>query len=327
MFGRPTDRGTMHVARAALFRCETLDLSGAPAAVAPGLHDVSDNTESPEPGPPQRTEPDQLDLFRHSPSELAANDVRRALLDRDAAGARRGLAALTVAPGYTTFVADCAMVIELIERQDARWADPAAAVPWIEMELWPAAERCLQRDALLLIRPALLALLDRCERRFDPGCRHAHASYLWQRLGQPTQAVLALEQDPHWREPLEGLLWHADLSEQAQMHERVNADVFDLCLRWPEAAENWLNTSRAWSSRWFAWCELDDALPMHAFPAWCRLTRAVEFAIPDASDQRLGAQLLRTADQLARRSSDLALRKALHAQSPALLAAWLAERS
>ena len=315
----------MHVTKESLIRCETMDLFGAPS---PASGNANDEIQGPEPGPPQRTEPDQLDLFRHSPSELAANDVRRALKERDAVGAGRYLAGLNGASGYATFVADCALCIELIERQDARWGQPAQTVPWIELELWPAAERSLQRDAMLLVRPALMAVLDRCEQhRFDPNCRHAHASYVWQLLGQPAQAALALEQDPHWREQLDVLLWHAELSEQAQMHERASADVLDLCLMWPDAAETWLSTSRAWSSRWFAWCELDDALPMHAFPAWCRLTRAVECSIPGASDQRPGAQLLRTADQLARNAKDLALRKTLQAQSPGLLAAWLTERS
>ena len=94
-----------------------------------------------------------------------------------------------------------------------------------------------------------------------------------------------------------------------------------------DAAESWLSTSPNWARRWAAWCELDDALPIQAFPAWCRLSRAVEFPLPPDSDPRPGAQWLRSADRLARDSHNLALRKALHTQCPALLANWLADRT
>lgn len=331
MRGPLEPRAFMHIARDALIRCETLDLFGSRAA-AP-------QPPSPEPGPAE-AEPawqgllfrigpdDQLDLFLHSPAQRAAADARRALKAGDIVAAREHLAALRLKPDFERFVADCEHCIELIACQDPRWADPAQAVPWLEATLLPAAERCLQADAALISRPAWQSLLQNSpQRRFDPGCRHAHPAYLWQALGDPAQAVIALEQDPAWRQQEAALLWHAELCEQAQLAERLHADLLELCLSWPDAAESWLSTSPNWARRWAAWCELDDALPIQAFPAWCRLSRAVEFPLPPDSDPRPGAQWLRSADRLARDSHNLALRKALHTQCPALLANWLADRT
>ena len=59
------------------------------------------------------------------------------------------------------------------------------------------------------------------------------------------------------------------------------------------------SASPAWATRWSAWCDLDEAMPLQAFPAWCRLTRASEFPPPAATDQRPGAQLMWIAQQLA----------------------------
>lgn len=322
----------MQSAKLALLRCENLDLFAATvtASAAPThTETITAEAQGGEPGLLFRIGPDdQLDLFRHSPAEIAANETRRALKDLDVARVRRHLASLRKASAYTHFVADCDQCIELILRQDPRWADAALAVPWIESVLWPAATRCLQRDAMLLLCPALLALVERsAQRPFDAQRPHAHPSYLWQLLGESAQAVAALERDPHWRDQPQALVWHAQLSEQAQFHERVIADVFELCLSWPDAAETWLSSSQSWATRWSAWCELDDALPPHAFPAWCRLIRATDFPLPTASDLRPGAQVLRIAHQLAGNGVDLALRKALHALCPGLLAAFLATRA
>jgi hypothetical protein len=322
----------MQRAKLNLLRCENLDLFAGQASLQttptqPGP-ETFDSTQF-EPGLLFRIGPDdQLDLFVHSPAEIAATEARRALRILAAERARGHLVLLRQAPAYATFVADSDQCLELIERCDARWADPAVAVPWIEGELWQAADRCLQHDAMLLVRPALLALLESSEpRAFDPDCRHAHRSYLWQLLGQPAQAVAALEDDPRWRDRVETLLWHAELAEAAQLHERVHADIAELCLAHPDHAETWLSASRSWAARWSAWCDLDDALPMHAFPAWSRLTRASDFQLPAETDQRPGAQLLRMAHQLAADPTNLALRKALSALSPALLATFLAARA
>lgn len=328
---RSSTHSAMHSAKLALLRCENLDLFAAagsvPAAPAWIEPDPADYPTG-EPGLLFRIGPDdQLDLFRHSPAEIAATQTRRALQRMDVVQARKHLAQLRRAPAYASLVADSEQCIELIERRDPRWSDAALAMPWIETELWPAAERCLQRDAMLLLRPALLALLERNEQRpFDAVNRCAHASHIWQLLGQPTQAVAALELDPHWRQQSAALLWHAQLCEEAGLHERILDDIAELCRVDADAAEDWLSASRTWAVRWSAWCDLDDALPMHAFPAWCRLTRATVFPLPDAGDRRAGAQLLRIADLLAALPDDLNLRKALHSQCPALLAAFLSSR-
>jgi hypothetical protein len=322
----------MQSAKQALIRCETLDLFTTAAFLEPALAATEPDAgavQSSNVGFLFRIRPeDQLDLFRHSQAEIAAAALRQALRDRDVERGLGQLRSLRKVPAYRQFVADAELCVELIERRDPRWLDPALAVPWIEAELRPAAERCVQRDASLLVRPALMGLLERCEPcRFDPDCRHAHPAYLWQLLGQPAQAVTALELDPHWCEQADSLIWHAELSEQASLQERVHADLVELCLAWPDAAESWLSASRAWAVRWSAWCDLDDALPMHAFPAWIRLTRATEFPPLPASDQRPGAQLLHVANQLAGNMTDLTLRRSLNALCPALLAAFLAERS
>jgi len=322
----------MHPAKSALLRCETLDLFAAAVTTRPAPTSSLPTEIEPQVDEPEflfRIRPDdQLDLFRNSPAEIAANEARRALKELAVDRVRKQLMVLRKAPAYVHFVADCERCVELIERHDPRWVDTAIAVPWIEAELWPAASRCLQREAMALVRPALLALLEGSgERPFNAQCRQAHPSYVWQLLDEPAQAVAALELDPHWRDQADALVWHAQLSEQAQLHERVLADIAELCLSWPDDAESWLSSSGAWASRWSAWCDLDDALPMHAFPAWCRLTRACEFALPPATDQRPGARLLRVAHELAGNAADLNLRKALNAQCQALLAAFLASRA
>lgn len=296
-------------------------MPSAPSVDAIDTIEVVFESEPPAlPGPA-----DQLDLFRDSPAEIAASAVRRALEAGSAALAREKLAPLRGLPAYALVVADCERCLELIERRDARWREAAIAVPWIESELWPAAERCLPRSAMRLLRPALLALLDDIDGAPVPGPtrHHAHPAYLWQLLGEPAQAVMAIERDPLWQRDPQILLWHADLSERAELQARVQADVAELCFGWPDEAETWLGGSRTWAAPWTAWCDLDEILPVHAFPAWARLTRATEFPLPAAHDARPGAALLRSADALARQPTDLDLRRSLHAQSPALLAAFL----
>jgi hypothetical protein len=317
--------------RPTIDRCLNLDLfAPAPEAVSalPSIAGVDSIEALPESELPAPAGPaDQLDLFRDSPAEIAASAARRALEAGSAALAREKLAPLRGLPAYVLFLADCERCLELVERRDARWRDAAIAVPWIESELWPAAERCLARSAMRLLRPALLALLDDIERAPLPGpTRHAHPAYLWQILGEPAQAVAAIERDPHWPGDPKTLIWHAELSERGELHARVHADVAELCFAWPDEAEAWLGGSRTWAAPWTAWCDLDEILPAHAFPAWARLTRATEFPLPAAHDTRPGAALLRCADALARNPADLALRKALHSQSPTLMAAFLEAR-
>jgi hypothetical protein len=269
----------------------------------------------------------QLDLFRHSPAEIAAHSARIALRENSIEQVRHYLAQLHSLPGYARFVADCEACLELIERHDPRWQDVATAVTWIEAELAPAAERCIPDHAAQLLRPAWLALLRSMPPTQDAARpRRAHSAYLWQLLGEPANAVAAIETDPRWREYPETLVWHTDLCKQAGLDVRAMANIVELCLAWPTQAKHWLASSPAWTVRWNAWCELDDALPMHAFPAWVRLRYTSEIPLPDAGDTRPGATLLRLADQLARDPTNLVLRKTLQQRSPALLRAFLAAR-
>lgn len=270
----------------------------------------------------------QRDLFRDSPAEIIANTARRALCELAVERVRQCLVELRPLPAYAQFIADCDACLELIERRDPRWRDVALAVAWVESELSPAAERCVPGNAPQLLRPALMALLQTMPPVQDTAGRHrAHPAYLWQLLREPTQAVTAIEADARWREHPGTLVWHAELCEQAGLNQRALADVVALCLSWPAQAEQWLGSSPAWARRWSAWCDLDDALPMHAFPAWACLRHTNELPMPEAGDARPGAALLRLADQLARDPADLALRKALQRHSPALLSAYLAARS
>jgi hypothetical protein len=311
-----------------------LDLFGlpiaAPAATATCADDagVEEVEEVIEVAAPEATTPDgQLDLFRHSPAEIAANTARRALCEHSVELVQQCIAALRPLAAYAQFVADCDACVELIERRDPRWRDVALAVDWVESELSPAAERCVPGNAARLLRPALLALLETMPSVQDAvGPHRAHPAYLWQLLGEPAQAVAAIEADARWRAHPGALVWHAELCEQAGLNSRALADVVDLCLSWPAQAEQWLGSSPAWAGRWNAWCDLDDALPMHAFPAWARLRCTSELPMPEAGDERPGAALLRLADELAHKPSDLALRKALQRKSPALLSAYLATR-
>ncbi len=307
-----------------------LDLFGPPSAKPEATADGAADADDPikDAGTPS-TAPDwQLDLFRHSPAEIAAHGARRALLAHSVAQAHQCLAALRPLPAYARFVADCEACIELIERRDNRWQDVARAVTWIETELAPAAERCMPGQAMHLLRPALLALVHRVPPATDcSGPHRAHPAWLWQMLGEPTQALAAIEADARWRAHPAMLVWHADLCEQAGMPARALPDVVELCLSWPEQAEQWLASSPAWAMRWNAWCDLDDALPMHAFPAWARLRYVSELPVHETGDARPGAALLRLADQLARSPADLAARKAMQRESPALLSAYLATRN
>lgn len=310
-------------------RGSDIDLFGPPSAkpeaTADGAADADDPIE--DAGTPS-TAPDwQLDLFRHSPAEIAAHGARQALLTHSVEQAHEHLAALRPLPAYARFVTDCAACIELIERRDPRWQDVAQAVTWIESELAAAAERCVPGEAMQLLRPALHALLQAAPPASDTTRPHrAHPAYLWQLLGEPAQALVAIEADARWRSQPASLAWHGEICEQAGLHQRATVDVVELCLSWPAEAELWLASSAAWMARWNAWCELDDALPMHAFPAWTRLLHTGEIPMPEAGDARPGASLLRRADRLARAPSDLALRKALQRQCPALLSAYLAAR-
>jgi hypothetical protein len=269
----------------------------------------------------------QLDLFRDARAEIAANAARRAARELAVDEVRRCLAALRPLPAFAPFVADGDACLELIERRDPRWQDAARAVDWIELELLPAAKRFVPDAAAQLLRPALMALLNGASPAHGAvGRSRAHPAHLWQLLGEPAQAIAALEADPRWRDHPDTLAWHAALCEDAGLNTLALVDVVDLCLSWSTQAEHWLESNPAWAERWTAWCELDDALPMYAFPAWARLRCIQDVPVPDATDERPGAELLRVADQLACNPADLALRKALQRQSPALLSAFLEAR-
>lgn len=269
----------------------------------------------------------QLDLFRDSPAEVAANAARAAIRESSPDRARRFLVDLRALPAWSQFVADADACLELIERRDARWTDVPSAVQWIESALSPAAERVLPGEAMGLLRPALDALLPGASTVLDASTPlRGHRAYVWQLLGQPAQAAAAIEADARWQGRPDALAWHADLSEQAGLHALASRDVVELCLGWPEQAEQWLASSAAWVERWSAWCELDDVLPLHAFPAWARLHFTPEMPVPDATDPRPGAALLRIADELACDPEDLDLRKSLQRLNPVLLGLYLKRR-
>ena len=310
-----------------------LDLFGGPPrapstdAAAPGVDPQDDRSD--QGVAPGEAEPEsQMDLFRDAPAEVAAHAAQRAVRALAVDEARRHLAMLRSLPAFARFVADGDACLELIERRDVRWRDVARAVPWIESTLWPATERFVPGEAMRLLRPALLALLHEpppAQEATD--ARRAHPAHLWHLLGEPERAAAAIASDPRGLARADALMWHADLCEQAGLHALALADVVELCLSWPAQAEQWLGASPAWAARWATWCELDDALPMHAFPAWARLHCTHDLPLPDAGDDRSGADLLRAADRLARDPNDPDRRRALQQLSPVLLGVYLEGRA
>jgi hypothetical protein len=239
------------------------------------------------------------------------------------------LAVLRDQASYREFVADARCCLELIEPADPRWDALASAVSWLELQLWPAAERLLGRGARALVQPRLHGLLSHCDASpYDPAQPSVHASYLWHLLGDPASALVAIEADTNWTQHPASLRWHAELCQQAGQGARLLADCAELCMAFPDEAESLLASNRSLCAHWDRYCEIEPGLPVWSFPAWAALTGRLPFGAPAPGDTRPGARLLAAALPLrASAGADMNLRRVVHSLCPGLLQTYLQSRA
>ena len=310
-----------------MIQCINLDLFAPVPVAAPEPALSADQHASADPPSTLR---DQLDLFLHSDVEQAAARARRALRQLSVAQVRVEIAYIRAhSSSLERFARDIECCIEAIERRDPRWRDTGAAVRWIESELCPAAARALADHADVPVRVALRSLLAQADATPYRGeTAHTHRSYLYHLLGEHQQAIAALVLDSAWRSSESALRWHAELSRARNDHAAVLADIAELCFEFPASAETQISASPSLATHWDEFCDVDSAMPVHAFPAWCRLLHAVPFSSAGDPDTRPGGALLAIAAALASTAgADLATRKSMQLHCPQLLSAWLRQRA
>lgn len=301
-----------------------LDLFAPVAApVSPPVAEPAASAEPPTLG-------DQLDLFLHSDIEQAAARARRALRLLALDAVRVEIAYIRAhSSTLEGFVRDIECCVEAIERRNPRWHDIRAAMHWIESELRPAAARALAEHADIPLRIALQSLLPQADvAPYQAATARTHRSYLHHLLGEHEQAIAALVLDSAWRSNESALRWHAELCRARNEHVAEFADIAELCFEFPASAEIEICASPGLAAHWDEFCDTDPALPVHAFPAWCRLLHAVPFGVAGADDTRPGGTLLAIATALAATGgADVAVRKSMQLHAPQLLSAWLRRRS
>ncbi len=215
--------------------------------------------------------------------------------------------------------------IEAIERGHPRWQDTGAALDWIESALRPAAARALADHPDRVVHLALRSLLAQADDRpYQAATAHTHHSYLYHLLGEYEQAMAAVERDSAWRSNEAALCWHAELARAGSDHKAEFADIAELCFAFPESAEIAICASPSLAAHWDEFCDAEPAMPIHAFPAWCRLLHAVPLVCARDADPRPGGSLLGIATALATTAgADLAVRKSMQLLAPQLLSTWL----
>ncbi|HGG58767.1 MAG TPA: hypothetical protein ENK26_02475 [Gammaproteobacteria bacterium] len=277
----------------------------------------------------------QMDLFMDSPATTLANGVRDALLNRDPVTARQRLEQLyDVEAGYLE-LPGLERLVEALEQADKAVEDIDQALDALQSGIAPLAADLLKRrvqDYLAPLWRRLAAALDGVP--FDPQSPDRHASHALAQLQDWRGVREVIEQTPGWRRQPLLLARHSQACTRLNDEPASQQSVLLLCWRFPEQAAGLLADypSALMRQAWADFEALPDELESELFPAWLLIRYpALAKSLPMEIDgcEARGVQAYRLVHQLQQQrgqaldDEQIDLRKALQAESPALLARYM----
>jgi hypothetical protein len=264
----------------------------------------------------------QLDLFEHSPLNVALHEFGQALLRRDLVAGERCLVQLRNQSQVTgTLLSDCAELLRAASDSSVLLRDPERGLQYLRERLAPLARRWLGGSARLHEQHLLTRIAQAMDvRGFVNGRDHVHPAELWLELGQTEQAQRSVNADLFWRGcPLRLVL-------QARIAERLGDALLTLdawvrlCLIDPPRAEWALPRSVLLQTPWGDFSDLDPELETCWFPLWLELTRLPLPRFRDLPEVGAPAQLLLLAQHTQPSERDSAgFRRAVQQVCPPLL--------
>jgi len=217
----------------------------------------------------------QLDMFTDAPATHRVNGITQALVNRNAAEARRQLEGLyDTAPDHAR-LGELERLVEAAENIDAPVIDTAADMQLLQTTLTPLAESLLGKESRNLLIPLWrrlsLALHDQPYQTAQP---ELHASYTASRAMDWNTARQAVEQAPDWQAAPVLLQRHAHACDQLHLRCDALLSWFNLCWRFPQQSDALESSSDAeLHQQWIDFLELEPELPTQTFPAWLLLAR------------------------------------------------------
>jgi len=217
----------------------------------------------------------QLDMFTDAPATNRVNGITLALVNRDAAEARRQLEGLyDTAPDHV-HLGELERLVEAAEDLELPVFDAAADMQLLQATLTPLAKNLLGKESRNLLIPLWRRLSSAlCNQSYQTAQPEMHASYTASRAMDWDTARQAVEQVPAWRADPVLLQRHARACDQ--LHRRCDALLswFNLCWRFPlhsDAIESSSDTEL--HQQWISFQELEPELPTQTFPAWLLLDK------------------------------------------------------
>ncbi len=217
----------------------------------------------------------QLDMFTDAPATNLVNGITRALVNRNAAEARRQLEGLyDTAPDHVR-LGELERLVEAAGNLDTPVIDAAADMQLLQQTLTPLAESLLGKESRNLLIPLWrrlsLALHDQPYQTAQP---EMHASYTASRAMDWDTARQAVEQAPDWRADPVLLQRHARACDQLHLRCDALLSWFNLCWRFPQQSDVLESSIDAeLRQQWINFLELEPELPMQTFPAWLLLDK------------------------------------------------------
>ncbi len=184
--------------------------------------------------------PQQLDIFAHSRDVMLRNDVRHALLQRDAARAHEAIEALAAESPADALLPALRRLADALEAPDDApfAAHDALAAARRRLDERAAAARAVfgDADAAAWLRPLQRTLAQRAAALpFVAARADDHAAPLWLQAQDWAAAAAAVQRIESWRRIPAPLAW--------MLEARGRADGIDAC--WPLLAElAWLAPQR-----------------------------------------------------------------------------------
>ncbi len=277
----------------------------------------------------------QLDMFTDAPATNRVSDIIRALVNRDAAEARRQLEGLYDAAPDHVRLGELERLVEAAENLDIPVGDIAAELRLLEESLTPLAENLLGKDSRNLLVPLWRRLGNALHGRAYHAARPTlHVSYTATQTMDWDDARHAVEQVPHWQSDAVLLQRHAHACDQ--LHRRCDALLswFTLCWQFPQQSNALeASTDAELRQQWDAFLGLEPELPTPTFPAWLLLTRPglCKILTGRRHDTANCPASYRTLHRLqgntaAQADDNIALRARLKQQDPALFQHYLSRR-
>ncbi len=274
----------------------------------------------------------QLDMFTDAPATNRVNGITRALVNRNAAEARRQLEGLYDSAPDHVRLGELERLVEAAENLDTVVIDAAADMQLLQETLVPLAESLLGKESRNLLIPLWRRLSSALhDQSFQTAQPKTHTSYTASRAMDWDLARQAVEQVPDWRANPVLLQRHARACDQ--LHRRCDALLswFTLCWRFPQRCDALESSSDTeLHQQWIAFLELEPELPMQTFPAWLLLTKPglTRILPPPHHDTTACPASYRTLYRLQNNLSDptdehIALRARLKQQDPVLFQHYL----